>query len=209
MTRSNLKWARGLGIAGICGAVSIVLTDVIGILVRPGYNPIFQSVSELAIGPTGWIQDVGMFLGAAGTVACAAGLYLVLDEGWHLRLGEFLLLVAGLGLLLAAVFKTDVAPPKTAGGIIHDTASLVAGIAFVPVCFLISPALRPRRALFAYTIAAGILGAGLEIGTGRFPEHWVLFGLHERLFLANAVAWVLIISWVVLLRYRESQPPPA
>jgi hypothetical membrane protein len=209
MRRRSLKWTRGLGIAGMSGAASVVLTDVIGILARPGYNPISQSVSELAVGPTGWIQDLGMFLGAVGALACAAGLYLVLDEGWYLKMGEFLLFVAGLGLLLAAVFKTDLVPPKTVGGIIHDIASLVSGIAFVPVCFLISPALRRRRALFAYTIAAGLLGAGLEIGTGRFPEHWVLFGLHERLFLGNAVAWVWVVSWMVLLRYPQSRTPPA
>jgi hypothetical membrane protein len=209
MGRLNPKWIVGLGIAGVAGAASVVVTDVIGILVRPGYNPIFQSVSDLALGPTGWIQDLGMFLGAVGALACAAGLYLVLDEGWHLRLGELLLVIAGLGLLLAALFKTNLLPPKTTGGIIHDTASLVSGVAFVPVCFLISPALRSRRALFVYTIAAGLLGASLEIGTGRFPEHWVLFGLHERLFLGNAVAWVWVVSWAVLLRYPESRTPPA
>jgi hypothetical protein len=201
MIRCHPKWVVGLGIAGLFGAVSMVATDVIGILVRPGYNPVSQSVSELALGPTGWIQDLGMFLGGAGAIACAAGLYLGLARKWETSLAEFLLAVAGTGLLLAAFFKTDLAPPKTTGGIIHDTSSLIGGIAFVPVCFLMAPALRACKALFNYTVVAGLVGATLEIGAGRFPREWVLFGLHERLFLGNAVLWLFIISWAVLIRY--------
>lgn len=189
--------------AAIIGCASVAVTDGIGILLRPGYNPVSTSVSALALGPTGWVQDVGMYLAGIGIVACAVGLYRVISSAWEVRLGELLLLLVGVGLVFAAAFKTGVPGQKEAiTGDIHAVSSITSALLFLPVCFLISPAVRHHKKFFAYTIVAGIVAIGLEVGRGRLPPNWVLFGLHERLIGANALLWISLLSWHKLVKHN-------
>lgn len=188
-----------LGVVSLVGCISVAVSDGVGILLRPGYNPLSQSVSSLALGPTGWVQGVGLGLGAIGTMACAVGLYMALPRAWEAILGEVFLLFAGMALLMTALFRSG--SPGVMGNI-HMGSSFAAAIVFLPGCFLISPALRKRRGLFLYTIAAGVLQIALEVGRGTLPENWMFFGLHERLIGANALAWVAALAWIVLIGYR-------
>jgi hypothetical protein len=147
-----------------------------------------------------------MYLGGIGIGACAVGLYLALDGNWEVRLGELFLLVVGIGIVLAAAFKVGLPrQTETIAGDIHEVSSIVSAISFLPVCFLVSPAIRKRKRLFAYTIAAGVLGVVLEAGRGRLPFEWMFFGLHERLIGANALAWISMMAWAELIKYRDGR----
>jgi hypothetical membrane protein len=198
----NPAVVRSLGLTGLVGCVSILLTDVAGILLRPGYNPFSGSVSDLALGPTGWVQATGMALAGIGIVACVVGFYLVLSRAWEVVLGEAFLFLSGSGLAVAAFFKTG---SPGIGGEVHGGSSIAAAALFLPVCFLVSPAVRESKPLFIYTVVAGILQIGLEVGRGVLPSHWMFFGLHERLIGANALAWVATMAWTMLIGYARRQ----
>ena len=204
MNVDNYQLVKGLGLAAIAGSLALPITDVIAILLRPGYNPLSTSVSRLALGPTGWIQGIGLYLGGIGAIALALGLSVALSKQWEVRLGEVLIFLVGVGLMLAATFHTD--PHRhefDLHGKIHAWVSFASGVFILPAFFLVSPGIRNNRHLFAYTIIAGILQIILEVGRGRLPSNWVLFGLHERLIGANAVLWIIVIAWAILIKRRS------
>lgn len=204
MNVDNYQLVKGLGLTAIAGSLALPITDVIAILLRPGYNPLSTSVSRLALGPTGWIQGIGLYIGGIGAIALALGLSLALSKQWEVRLGEVLIFLVGVGLMLAATFHTD--PHRhefDLHGKIHEWVSFASGVFILPAFFLVSPGIRNNRHLFAYTIIAGILQIILEVGRGRLPSNWVLFGLHERLIGANAVLWIIVIAWAILIKRRS------
>ena len=203
MNTGHRRLITVLGLISFSGNLALPLTDAISILLHPGYNPLMKSVSDLALGPLGWIQGVGIGLGGIASIACAAGLFLKLGRQWEVRLGEVLLCLVGIALVLAAVFHANLpgAPPDLSGRI-HGNASIFSGIAILPVFFLVAFGLRNNRHLFIYTIVAGCLQIVLEVGRGRLPSNWTFFGLHERLVGANPVLWEIFISWIILVKHR-------
>jgi hypothetical protein len=175
---------KGLGLTAIVGSLALPITDVIAILLRPGYNPLATSVSHLALGSTGWIQEIGLYLGGIGAIACALGMGMVLSKQWEVRLGEIMIFLVGVGLILAATFHTDpYGHVSTLHGQIHAWASFASGVVVLPAFFLVSPGIRNSRPLFIYTIITGILQIVLEVGRGRLPSHWILFD--SNYFLGN------------------------
>ena len=204
MNVDNYQLVKGLGLTAIAGSLALPITDVIAILLRPGYNPLSTSVSRLALGPTGWIQGIGLYIGGIGAIALALGLSMALSKQWEVRLGEALLFLVGVGLILAATFHTDPHGHEfDLHGKIHAWVSFASGVFILPAFFLVSPGIRNNRHLFAYTIIAGIVQIILEVGRGRLPSNWVLFGLHERLIGANAVLWIIVIAWAILIKRRS------
>jgi len=199
------RFTRGLGLASVTGNAILTITDVIAIALTPGYNPLSQSVSFLALGPIGWIQETGFYFGAIGIIAFALGLSSKLSKGWKLTVAEAFLFLVVIFLIIVALFKADIPGQEaTVHGQIHYWSSIGAGISTMPVYFVVSYNIKNRRRLFIYTIAAGILQIILVIGRGRLPAEWVLFGFHERLIGANVVVWVIIVSWVMLIRCRRA-----
>ena len=59
MKVSSRSLVQSLGWIAITGALALPVTDGIGVLLSPGYNPVYGSVSQLALGPRGWIQNIG------------------------------------------------------------------------------------------------------------------------------------------------------
>ena len=54
------------GVIGILGCVAVLATDLIGIALHEAHNPIKNTISMLAIGKYGWIQDLGLDILAIG-----------------------------------------------------------------------------------------------------------------------------------------------
>lgn len=68
----NPRYLRLCGLIGLVGCIGVVAADIAGILVYESYNWISQSISALAVGRYGWIQDLGLYLLSAGLIADAA-----------------------------------------------------------------------------------------------------------------------------------------
>jgi hypothetical membrane protein len=74
---------------------------------RPGYSPIHQAISDLGVGPNGWLLDVSAVITGLLLMGFAVGFTLsmqpVLSRGWR-RLSAVLLALRGLGLAIAGIF---------------------------------------------------------------------------------------------------------
>lgn len=90
------------GIVGLLGCFAVLLTDIIGIIVNEKHNPIDDTISMLAIGPNGWIQDLGIDFFAAGFIALAIGLYAWKKDGTRWLIGLGILVLIGADLFMIA-----------------------------------------------------------------------------------------------------------
>jgi len=97
-----------LAVAGIAGPIIFVLGVVVQSLFHPDYSQVRLPISALAAWPGGWVQSANFVVFGLLTIACAIGLQLGVRPT---RLGAFgpaLLVLSGVGLLIAGVFPWKV-----------------------------------------------------------------------------------------------------
>jgi len=196
-----------LALAGIVGPFVLGLADIFAALSEPGYNPIRDSISSLALTPMGWLQTIGFLVIGLLVEVFTAGLLFSIRRGRGFGLSISVLVCFGFGLLLIGAFQTDpVGTTHTLKGCIHSVAATTVFCLFPAACLLIAPSLRNDpywKGLFLYTIVAGVLALVLLIMHIWLPDQLSWFGLHERILVANMVIWVEVMAaWLMRLSLR-------
>jgi len=198
-------------LVGIVGPIMVVVGDIAASLSTPGYSPIRDSISSLALTPIGWLQSIGFLAMGLLLEIFAAGLFFNIRRARGFHAGIGLLALCGFVLMLIAAFRMD-APggPHTIAGIIHTVASYGLGLLFpIAILSLVSSfkSTPNWKNIFIYTLVAGILALGLIIGAFS-TEQTGWFGLYERIIVANAVIWVEVVAihFLRLLLRREPKP---
>jgi hypothetical membrane protein len=97
--------ARILTTIGAAGPILFLAIATLAGLLDPGYDLRTQTVSELALGPHGWLQTANFFAFGLSIIAFAVGLYRSLRRGW--RVGTLLLMVVGVGTFASGLYPTD------------------------------------------------------------------------------------------------------
>jgi len=200
-------------LVGIVGPIVVIVGDLAASLSIPGYSPVRDSVSSLALTGIGWLQSI-CFL--------AMGLLLVVfvprfffnirrARGFHAGIG--LLALEGFVLMLIAAFHMD-APgwPRTTTGMIHTIASYGLGLLFPIAILSLAPSLKSTpnwKNIFVYTLVAGVLALALIIGA-FLTEQTGWFGLYERIIVANGLIWIEVVAihFLRLLLRQEPKPQP-
>jgi hypothetical protein len=126
-------------VGGVINPIAFVLAYTVAGILRPGYSPIHQAISDLGVGPNGPLMDTIAVVHALLLIAFAVGIALlmrrVLTAGWW-WVGVALLVVRGLAQVTTAIFTG-------AGGRAAGTGALC-GDAFL-VCRLRVAAVCPGR----------------------------------------------------------------
>lgn len=202
----------------IVGIVFYVVLNVIAQLLPPHYSPIRQSVSDLAIGPYGWLLSLMFIIYSVMLLALLLGLIWGTSKQGRSRVGfVFLSLWAVLPAILA-FFPTDLVDAHgypgsvqafqmttTLHGTIHLLLSVIAFISallatlFISLRFLRNKQLR-SLGILVLIIALPMWPAFLLTDTfGKMG----LYGIDERLFLGLGLFWVLIVALGIRRRLRE------
>ena len=155
-----MRVQRTLLALGAVGPVLFVAVYLVNGAVQCGYSSWHDTISVLSLGGHGWVQDLNFVFYGVLTLAFAEGLR---RSGAANRSGVVLLAVAGLGLLVIGVFRTDpvLGYPDgqlavvTAGGLVHNLGALVVFVAF-PAAALVM-AFRACRGWAVFSIATGVL----------------------------------------------------
>ena len=167
---------------------------------RRDLDPVLTPISFYARGPGGWLLAVSLITSGLGLVTIAWSL----GQRIHRRLGPRLLVVGGLGLIVAAIFPANPwfpwEKPLTPMGVVHASAVSIAVLLFPIAAFLITR--DERRATegrwlnrlldvltFGYLLTVALFG-GLtlvHIAFGRAPDS---IGLAERIMMTLAVTWL-------------------
>ncbi len=188
-----------LAMAGMAGPIVLAATDLSVGIAQPGYSPIKDSISSLALTHLGWVQTIGFLaIGLLVEIFVAGLLFNVRPaRGFHLGIG--LLVVFGFCLLLIGAFRTDPVgtDPHTTEGAIHTfVASGVFWLFPLALAFM-APSLRQDthwHNIYVYTLAACVIDVVLVVAMGIFGDTVGWFGLMERLTVANMIIWVEVAA---------------
>jgi hypothetical membrane protein len=207
-------------IGGVLNPIVFVLAYTVAGLLRPGYSPIHQAISDLGVGPNGWLMDSIAVLHALLLMAFAVGFALlmrqVLTVGW-LWFGTALLVLRGLAQVTTAIF-TDA--PATVR--IHSLATLVALVSMISAFLVIGLGLRRNsrwRGWGTYSLVAALVTLVLVAvmfwvftpGTPLAPAQ--VGGLMERVLSVEMLAWYVVFGWRLFVfnsspQLDQEQAPP-
>jgi hypothetical membrane protein len=189
-------------IGGVINPIVFVLAYTVAGILRPGYSPIHQAISDLGVGPNGSLMDTIAVLHALLLIAFAVGFALlmrqVLTGGW-LWFGTALLVLRGLAQVTTGIF-TDA--PATVR--IHSLATIVALVSMISAFIVIGLGLRRTsqwRGWGTYSLVAALVTLVLVA-----IEFWVFTpgtplasaqvgGLMERVLSVEMLAWYAVFGW--------------
>lgn len=196
---------------GIVGPIVVIVGDLVASLSMPGYSPVRDTVSSLALTRIGWLQSICFLAMGLLLEIFVAGLFFNIRRGRGFLAGIVLLALCGFVLMLIAAFHMD-APGalRTIDGTIHAIASYGLGLLFPIAILLLAPSFRSTpnwKNIFIYTLAAGILAFVLIIGA-FFTEQTGWFGLYERIIIGNALVWVEVVAVHLLRVLLRREPKP-
>lgn len=160
-------------------------------LLRRDLNPIERRLSEYAIGPYGVLMTAALFAMGLALGALSVQLAAARSASGIRRLVAPLIGVAGVGLILAGIFRTGT--DSLLVEIIHSRASGAAVLALTgaAVASVTGPATgRQGRASRAVTVAAVV---AVAIGPILHDTRWS--GIGQRVVWLALAAWLLITAW--------------
>jgi hypothetical protein len=177
---------------------------------RPGYEPRGMFVSELALGPRGWIQVVNFVVLGALFLVFTRGVAAEFQDGKASRAGPILLTIIGISLLVSGIFVMDpVTTPRDQmswHGKLHGLfGALVFSLSPVS-CFVFLRRFREDsrwRPLRWWTLAAGTITAAavvvMSVGPARPPAAPNAFnewsGVIQRTVLVTYLSWQFTFAW--------------
>ena len=196
-------------LVGIVGPIVVAVGDLAASSSVPGYSPIRDSVSSLALTDIGWLQSICFLAMGLLLEIFVAGLFFIIRRTRGFHLGIALLALCGFVLMLIATFHMDTpGAERTIDGIIHTIASYGLGLLFPIAILSLAPSLKNTpnwKGVFIYTLTAGVLGFGLIVGA-IFGNQRGWFGLYERIIILNGLVWVEVVA-IHLLRLLLRQNP--
>ncbi len=203
----------------MAGAALFVAVFTILGWVQPGYSWTSMFVSELSLGPFGWIQILSFLLTGALVLVFGRGLAAQFSTGAASRVGPLLVQGIGVSLTASGPFTTDPSAmfeQTSAHGLVHGIFGAIV-FTFAPISCLVFYRRFRRdpnwRRLAGWTLAAGIvLALGIVVlkisqqpGSGLFE--WK--GLVQRVILVAFMAWIFAFAFRLrrLSHVRRHGPP--
>jgi hypothetical protein len=191
-------------IAGVGPLFFFAVASVEGSL-RPGYDPIAEPISALALGPHGWVQELNFAVLAVSFLSFAVVLRFEFRPGVSSLAGPGVIAIMTFGVTLAGLFAMD-APgePVTLAGRFHRAGGFLT-FPWMPVALLLMARRFRRdehwRPYFHYTLATGVLCLAtivfflLFVGPPGFPRPLSgITGLVQRFQLLPFFVWIALVT---------------
>jgi hypothetical membrane protein len=199
--------SRLLSAIGAAGPAAFLAIATLGGALTPGYDPVTQTISEIALGPVGRLQTANFYTFGASVITF--GLALVLRFGRQPRVvaSACLLAVSGLSLIAAGAFPAIVIDGQpTPSALIHGLAffgtfvPLPGAYAFAALRLADEAGWR-RFASYTAALPSTVVFLLVVFGVlGSDPGAPLLFvsGLLQRLLLLVAFGWISLLGWRLL-----------
>ena len=150
-------------------------------LLEPEFDPTWRFVSEYALGNFGWMMHLA-FLALAASLASAGVAIFSQIRTWPGYIGLAVLGIGAIGILLAAIFRTDPATTSREAATFSGNMHLLgASLDYTPV-------------------AALLLGFSLARNQAWWP-------IRKWLFIATGITWVAMVAFMVVLPYDGKVGP--
>jgi hypothetical membrane protein len=182
-------------IAGILAPQVFPVLIVLESILRPGYNQINNYISDLGVGPFSIIQNTNFIVfGLLITIfGLGFGRILAVQTGRKVRAVVSLLVIGGLGCVLAGVFLIFL---NYFG---HLIATFISFVAIIVVQFFVSRTLKGAsewRQYRIYSLMSGLVSLALlfliiySITAFPYLSDTTIHGLTERLLVAVPLIWI-------------------
>jgi hypothetical protein len=192
-----LAWATALcGALAVLGVLYFFAAVSVAEALRPMYDPVTRTISELAVGRNGWLQVSAFVVLGLSFWALPAGMWRRVRATLFSRLGLILLLVSGASSFVAAAFPTDLrgAAVATLSGDVHETAASVGYACLITAMLLFSWHFRRDeswRRFRPLSTGLTLLGLGILIAMAVTGNSDVA-GLLQRTMAATLLVWVAL-----------------
>jgi Protein of unknown function (DUF998) len=166
-------------------------------LLRPLYDPIQRTISELAIGPFGFLQTSAFIALGLSLLALQHALYRRLRHSLLSRIALVLLGLCGIASFLAAAFPTDLkGAVVTLAGTIHDLAASFGYGALIIAMILLTLHFRRERHWRSFVLSSSSLsavgvGASIFLGLTNGSD---IMGLSQRAMAVPLLLWVVLTA---------------
>ena len=179
----------------VCVAYYVIVGMALHVL-EPEYDPRYRFMSEYAWGKYGWLMTTTFFVLGLAAFAVAAGLREVHQSSWSARIGFGLLVVGGLFVCLAGVFR---------GFPLHDAAGAVGLPGITMAALLLSWSFRRAPGWQAIYRATLFISLGMLAGLLSILANIGMPGLQQRAFLFLFLLWLLVVVHR-LVRVTQFEP---
>ncbi len=210
-TRSKLSWVnlrrRYSTLAGLVAPILFVTTFTLEGWLRPGYHPASMFVSELSLGPRGWVQITSFIVTGGLVVVFAWGLRTFLFAGRASQAGARCLTIVGVSLIASGPFVTDPSVlfnQHSPHGLIHGLFGAVV-FSLAPVScfvffrrFLPDPAWR-RFAWWTLIVGVVLVLSIVALKVSQLPQGALFMsrGLVQRVYLIVFFGWLFSFAWKI------------
>ena len=158
---------RLAGLAGMIGPLLFVAVFTIEGAFRPGFSS-QMVISDLSLGPRGWIQDANFMILGILFILFAWGVYLEFKNDLPSRLGPVILAAIAISIFFSGLFITDPphvpSGPVTLHGSIHVAFGVIAFLSLPISCFVFTGIFRDSsrwRPFYRWTLISGIIVTAL------------------------------------------------
>ena len=216
MNKSAIDRRQIAGWAGMLGSALFVTVFTLEGWLRSGYDARSTFISELSIGPRGWVQIINFVILGALFLVFTWGVAAEFREGKASKAGPILLAIIGFSFLVSGPLVTDLAAtPRdqmSLHGILHGIfGALVFSLSPVS-CFVFWRRFRedPQwQHLQGWTLAAGIITTAAVVllsaatKTQVIPNAFTPWnGLIQRMVIIPYMIWIFIFASALCRRKR-------
>ena len=190
---------RYLGMVAMLGVAFFVVAGVALHFLDSALDPVEVYMSDYALGPYGWLMKSAFYAVGLGTLALGWGLRSTLAAGKRVTPAVVLVLLAGVGFLVAATFNTDPydAVEETTSGSIHLLGALVLFLSLVISAWVLRGVFSRDPAWQAFATVTLWFAVALTITfIVQFVGPWGS-GLQQRIFVVVMMSWLALLGWRV------------
>lgn len=200
---------------GVISPILCVLVFTLAGFLRPGYSPIHHVISDLGVGPDGWILNTDLVVSGLLSIIFAFGFYQqmrsVISRRWLLA-STFLFVLSGLGVANEGIFhQPDLGDPMAhLHKVLHGIGlavlfySLIIGLLITGWHLCKIPAWRRYG---WYLLLTALATFGLLVLPTQIAGSAHVGGLIERAQVIVGFTWSVVIGWRLFF-IREAQSIP-
>ncbi len=188
-----MSYTKKIALASLYGHLLFLFVFILMHFLRPDKSYLKNFTSEYAVGDFGWLMTLG-FLGVV-----TGALFIIIGLLLHFKASKISVITLSLwcvGMLLAALFKTDVPVEKTTvKGLIHGFAALLAfinlGIAMIAWGFIFNRNNNWKN-IAKQSCFFGVMSIVLFVIFFMSPPSFR--GLAQRMLIVWDMLWLLLVN---------------
>ncbi len=181
----------------LIGVVAVVALHVL----RPELAPLSHRLSEYAIGRYGGLMTAA-FACVGASLLTLAGAIVDEDRRWCALVVAAAVGIAGVGMIVSGVYRTDASRSGATADALHSAASGLATLALIGAAVVWTAVASRRTAPVVLATMSVALGA---VSPALHRSRWT--GLSQRMLWLTLLAWVVVAAFGLTRPHGASKQP--